>query len=829
MFTVCYNGCMKPSRLIQGENERKQITISVRNLVEFLLRSGDIEEGQGMHDSLEAMQQGGKIHRKLQKKEGLSYHAEVPLKILISYEDYDLGLEGRADGIIYDEEDLESVVIDEIKGMYGDVTELAEPLEVHLAQAKCYAYVFASQNHLDRIGVRMTYCSLDTEEIQRFQNSFSVEELENWFGDLLEAYHPWADFQYQWNRTRQASISDVEFPFPYRKGQKKLVADVYRSILREKILFIQAPTGTGKTIATIFPAVKAVGEELADRIFYLTAKTATAAVAKDTFLLLAEQGYRGKTVLITAKDKICPMEERTCNPEQCPYAKGHYDRINEALYGLLQREDLLSREVLLAWAKEKMVCPFELSLDAASWADNIICDYNYAFDPNVYLKRFFAEGVRGDYLFLVDEAHNLVERAREMYSEHLKKEEFLEMKKLLKSFGKRPARNLERCSRIMLAWKRDCEKVLFLSDVDELVFAVMNVCTDIDELLRHNVLGEKKKTVQEFYFKLRNFLHLAEEADEHYRMYCDFGDDGGFWLHLFCVDPSRLLQERLDRGRATVFFSATLLPVNYYKELLCAKTDVYAIYAESVFDPGRRAICIASDVTSRYTRRSPEEYEKYAAYISRIVSCRNGNYMVFFPSYRFLEQVRECFQEDSSKAGDARGADTEVICQTSGMTEEEKEAFLEKFEEEREGTLVAFCVMGGVFSEGIDLVKEKLIGAILVGAGLPQIGNERDVMRRFFDERQRDGFAYAYLYPGMNKVIQGAGRVIRTAEDRGIIALLDERFLQSSYQRTFPREWSDYQICSLETVKEQMERFWNETDERERMKKDGANPAEKIL
>ena len=820
---------MKPSRLIQGENEKKQITISVRNLVEFLLRSGDIEEGQGMHDSLEAMQQGGKIHRKLQKKEGLSYHAEVPLKILISYEEYDLGLEGRADGIIYDEADLESVTIDEIKGMYGDVTDLTEPLDVHLAQAKCYAYIFASQNHLDRIDVRMTYCSLDTEEIQRFYSTYGIEELEVWFGDLLEAYHPWADFQYQWNLTRQASIAKVEFPFPYRKGQKKLVEDVYRSILREKILFIQAPTGTGKTITTIFPAVKAVGEELADRIFYLTAKTATASVARDTFGLLAGQGYRGKTVLITAKDKICPMEERACTPEQCPYARGHFDRINEALYDLLQREDILSREVLLAWAKEKMVCPFELSLDAASWSDNIICDYNYAFDPNVYLKRFFADGVRGDYLFLVDEAHNLVERARDMYSEHLKKEEFLEMKKLLKSYGKKPARDLERCSRIMLVWKRECEKVLFLSDVDELVFALLNVCTDIDELLRHNVLGEKKKPVQEFYFKLRNFLRLAEEADEHYRIYCDFDEAGGFWLHLFCVDPSRLLQERLDRGRATVFFSATLLPVNYYKELLCARTDVYAIYAESVFDPGRRAICIASDVTSRYTRRSPEEYEKYAAYISRIIGCRAGNYMVFFPSYRFLEQVRRYFPENEEADKAIDGKRTEIICQTPGMAEEEKEAFLERFEEEREGTLAAFCVMGGVFSEGIDLVKEKLIGAILVGAGLPQIGNERDVMRRFFDERQRDGFAYAYLYPGMNKVIQGAGRVIRTAEDRGIIALLDERFLQRSYQRTFPREWSDYQICSLDTVEQQLERFWKETDEREVRKKDGANPAEKIL
>ena len=566
---------MKPAKLLDGNEEKPQINISVRNLVEFLLRSGDIQAGQGMRDAMEAMQQGGRIHRKLQRREGSSYHAEFPLKFQVTYEEYDLGIEGRADGILFDEEqEVPEVTVDEIKGMYLDVMEMEGPLEVHLAQAKCYAYMFGAKRDLDHISVRMTYCNLDTEEVRRFEETYDFEELERWFYGLISRYKPWADFQYAWSQVSRESIQELTFPFAYREGQKRLAQDVYRSILREKILFIQAPTGTGKTIATIFPAVKAVGEGLSDRIFYLTAKTAAASVAKDTFALLAKQGYRAKTVAITAKDKICPLEERKCNPIHCPYARGHYDRINGALYDLLQKEDLFTREVLLQWAQEYQVCPFELSLDVSSWSDNIICDYNYVFDPNVYLKRFFAEGRKENHLFLVDEAHNLVERAREMYSQTLVKEEFLEMKKLLKAVSKRAEKNLERCNRVMLAWKRGCEKMLLLSDADELVFAVMNACTEISELLQKNRIKEGRDQVMEFYFKLRNFLRISEEMDEHYRIYCDYDEENRFCLHLFCVDPSRLLQERLNRGRSTIFFSATLLPVSYYKELLCQEKEV---------------------------------------------------------------------------------------------------------------------------------------------------------------------------------------------------------------------------------------------------------------
>ena len=439
---------MKISKLVEQENLKPQIVISVRNLVEFLLNAGDIDEGHGKRMQMEAMQEGSRIHRKLQRRAGAGYHAEVPLKHIVSYDEYELALEGRADGIIYDEDNLlgQKVIIDEIKGMYLDVETLSEPIAVHLAQAKCYAYIFACKNHLEEISVQMTYCNLDTEQIKRFRENYDFQALEEWFSDLLSQYKKWSDYLYSHRQIRQQSIAKLSFPFPYRKGQKELVGDVYRSISRSKILFIQAPTGTGKTLATVYPAVQALGQNLGDKIFYLTAKTATGLVARDTFQLLEEEGYQGKTVVITAKDKMCLMEERNCTPENCPCAKGHFDRVNDAVYDFLQQENVMDQQAILSWAKKRRVCPFEFSLDVSNWVDHIICDYNYVFDPNVYLKRFFAEGTKRDYIFLVDEAHNLVDRAREMYSETLIKEEFLEMKKLLKPYGKKLERGLERCN-----------------------------------------------------------------------------------------------------------------------------------------------------------------------------------------------------------------------------------------------------------------------------------------------------------------------------------------------------------------------------------------------
>lgn len=834
--------------------ENEKIRISVRNLVEFVFRSGDIDNRIGKGVQKEAMQQGSRMHRKIQKRMGTEYRSEITLKheIIMGY--YIISVEGRADGIfwkkaesnpnhavikdkeeqhlpagtgdLFAEQYLDETIaenqeadriyyIDEIKCMYTDVTRFEAPLEVHLAQAKCYAYIYAVQNGLERMGVQITYCDLDTEEIKRFEEVHSFPDLQTWFEAMMEAYRKWTDFQYEWNLIRRDSIKILEFPFAYREGQKKLVADVYRTMAREKILFLQAPTGTGKTIATVFPAVKAVGEGIADKIFYLTAKTITRTVAKDAFDLLKTRGYQGKVLTITAKEKLCPCEEMECNPVNCPYAKGHYDRVNDAVFELITTEHDFTREVLLAQAKKHQVCPFEMALDTSLWSDVIICDYNYVFDPNVYLKRFFAEGVKGDYLFLIDEAHNLVERGREMYSALLVKEDFLKMKRIFNARSRVITSTLESCNKQMLEWKRQCERYMVHESVGAFAFSLMRLMSLMDTFLQNRSDFPERKEVSEFYLNLRHFMNMFDRMDDNYVLYSDFDQLGNFCLHLYCVNPSANLQDCLDKGRSAVFFSATLLPIQYYKSLLSSRTDNYAVYADSSFDKKQRMLFVARDVSSLYTRRNENEFQKIASYIQMTARARKGNYIVFFPSYMFMEDVYDQFLGLNS-------GEMDCIVQSSNMNEEEREAFIEEFASDRARPLIAFCVLGGIFSEGIDLKNDLLIGTLIVGTGLPRICNEREILKAYYGGqlgpvdadpedyygKRREGFEYAYQYPGMNKVLQAAGRVIRTAMDRGVIGLLDDRFLRSDYQILFPREWDDYQVCTLDSLSGVLYEFW---------------------
>lgn len=789
------------------EEQKVQLHISVRNLVEFILREGDIDNRSSKLQSADAMMEGTRIHKKIQKSQGEQYMAEVPLKILLEEELYDLTIEGRADGIFQDE--LQCMVIDEIKGMYQNVESLDAPYEVHKAQAMCYAYIFAKQNELKELGVQMTYCNLDTEEVKRFRENFSFVELEEWFVSLTDQYKKWADFQCEWRKRRQESIQTLDFPFPYRDGQKKLVQDVYRTIARRKNLFLQAPTGVGKTISTIYPAVRAMGENLAERIFYLTAKTITATVAKETFALLKERGYVAKTIQLTAKEKLCMCEEMECNPVHCPYAKGHYDRVNDAVFDLLQKSDMFTREEILEQAEKYQVCPFEMSLDVSLWVDHIICDYNYVFDPNAKLKRFFQDGIKGDYLFLVDEAHNLVERSREMYSAEIYKEDFLMVKKIIKPYNSYIEKLLDKCNKTLLTYKRECESYVLYENIGNLFFQLMRLMSALDEFLQKPMEFAGKKDVLDFYFNLRNFMNIYELVDEHYVIYSEIQDDGRFMLKLFCVDPSLNLQKCIDKGNSTIFFSATLLPINYYKRLLSTDPENYAIYAKSTFSEEQRLLAFGKDVSTKYTRRNKAEYEKIARYIHKTVQCKNGNYMVFFPSYKLMQDVYDCYLEKIESEILFEGEIPKVVLQTSGMKEKEREEFLAAFDNEEDETLVAFCVMGGIFGEGIDLSNDKLIGAIIVGTGLPQICNEREILKNYYDEESGSGFDYAFRYPGMNKVLQAAGRVIRTTEDEGVILLLDDRFLQRDYQMMYPREWEQRSVCDLNSVEDLVEDFWN--------------------
>ena len=861
-----------------------EISISVRGLVEFILRHGDIDNRhKASFDN--AMQEGSRIHRMIQRRMGAEYQAEVPLKYTLPTENYILVVEGRADGIIRQEG---TVTIDEIKGTYRDVAALQAPAPLHIAQAKCYAYMYGRRQELREVHVRLTYCNMTTEELRYFHEDYGMEDLEEWFQGLIAVYRKWADYSWQWREARQESIRGLEFPFPYREGQRELVAHVYRTIYHQKKLFLEAPTGVGKTISTLYPSVQAMGKEMGDKVFYLTAKTITRTVADDTLNLLRIKGLRIKSIILTAKEKICFMEELQCNPDYCPYAKGHFDRVNEAVYDLLTTQDRFSRERIEEYARKYLVCPFEMCLDISLYADVIICDYNYLFDPHVYLKRFFSENSEKNYIFLVDEAHNLLERGREMYSAVLWKDQFTDLRRELKKtvvsetgerrrktrisgqlslemtedmtpvsennadvsseivsvdphstepekpderiekrhggksvlvrqgYAQKLLSHLEKCNKELLLMKRQCEQWNLPENIDRFIQHLMRLHAVMEDYLSQQEthvppVGEQ---LLDFYFEIRHFLYIYDLLDENYVKYTQTNEDGSFFVKLFCVNPGENLKNCMLRGRSTILFSATFLPIQYYKALLGGEAEDYEVYAQSIFNPAKRALMIAGDVTSKYTRRSEDEYYKIALYIEEVVKNRHGNYMVFCPSYAFMNQVYQKYVENFG------GAERECILQSVAMDEAEREEFLDFFRTGPEETnrlqradriLIGFCILGGIFSEGIDLKRDHLIGAVIIGTGLPQVSNERTILKEYFDGSEEGaGFDYAFRYPGMNKVLQAAGRVIRTVEDIGIIVLLDERFLQYSYRRLFPREWENYETVTVNTVAKRVERFWDE-------------------
>lgn len=781
------------------DTEKKVIKISVRNLVEFVMRSGDLDNRRLSGAEKTAMQEGSRIHRKIQKRMGADYRPEVSLKHFVEEERYQILVEGRADGII----DLPGgVTIDEIKGVYMDVSYLEEPAQVHLAQAMCYGYFYCYDKGLPGAVIQLTYCNIETEEIRRFQVEKTFEELEDWFAGLIHEYLKWADYLYRHSLRRTESIRDLEFPYPYRKGQRDLAVSVYRTISRKKNLFIQAPTGIGKTLSTVYPAIKAMGEGLGDKLFYLTAKTITRGVAEETFTILRDKGLYFNTVTLTAKEKLCFLEIPECNPDACPYAKGHFDRVGDAVFDIIHKEKAITREVVLRYAKEYQVCPFEFCLDISNWVDSIICDYNYVFDPNIRLKRYFSEGVTGDYLFLVDEAHNLVPRAREMYSAVIYKEDFLLIKKIVKPMDTRLYRMLERCNKELLEMKRQCEGYQILEDIRFFMTNIMTLFGELEKFMERNPEFSDRDLVLDFYFSLRDLIHTYERLDDSYQIYTELLPDGRFMLRLFCMNPAKNLKECLEKGATTVFFSATLLPVSYYKELLSGNQEEYAVYALSPFDQKNRLLLVASDVSSRYTRRNLREYQKVVDYICQIVSAHSGNYMVFLPSYQYLKEVAAVLEKTEMPL------EFTWLSQSSHMNEQEREEFLLEFSEERKDSFVGLCVMGGVFSEGIDLKEGRLIGVLIVGTGLPMVCTEQEILKDYFEEKEEKGFDYAYQYPGMNKVMQAAGRVIRTIRDQGVIALLDERFLKPDYQSLFPREWDSYYEVRLNSVGRVVRDFW---------------------
>lgn len=771
--------------------------VSVRELVAFVHNEESIDNRkQSNHTALE----GSKIHRKLQQSMDENYQSEVSLKTVYQGKQFDIQLEGRCDGIWQKEN---QIIIDEIKTGEHTFEQLEDAtLQLFMAQAKIYAYIYALQEKLEEVVVMVRYFCTQDEKIDEYQNQYSFDELNDYYQETMKEYEKWLIFLDKYRQNRQKKLQALQFPYNnYRKGQRELSIAVYRTLSQEKCLFMEAPTGTGKTLSTLFPALKAMGEYNQGRIFYLTAKTITRQVALDTMKLFEEQQSEIKTIEISAKEKICFMNECKCNPDYCPFAKNYYQKQKLAIWDLLNNGHFYSREQISEVAKKYECCPFELSLDLSLYSDVIVCDYNYLFDPQVYLKRFF-ELEETDSYFLVDEGHNLISRAREMYSKALSLQLIKDFKKLLPKHHRKHHKILQQ----FIEYCEESRKLLKDRDYlfqKELPDKLIDLGYRWSEYFRDFLLELKDEIptwLQNLYFDLMSFFKISEYYDEHFTFLVELVNHE-LQFKIFCLDPAHFIKQKLDFGKGSVLFSATLSPVQYYQNLLVGHTDDLTFRQSSPFNQNQFQVLVADYLPMTYKYRS-QVVDSLCELIKKATDIKVGNYFCFFPSFSYMEEVYQRYIQLYPEA--------EVLIQSRELKDVEKEAFLANFQAQNEQVVLGFCVLGGVFSEGIDLKKNRLIGSIIVSVGLPQISKEQEELKKYFDEKNQQGFYYIYQLPGFNKIMQAAGRVIRTEEDRGVILLIDQRFGRKDYMQLYPAHWSKGVVVhDLNGMLNQLKQFWH--------------------
>lgn len=744
------------------------VTLSARRLAEYVHRSGSIDAAIG---SANAMMEGTRIHQAIQKTYGEEDEKEKFLSRELDLDGKTFILEGRCDGLLKREGDY---IVDEIKSTSKPFEDIQSPAEVHKAQAFVYAWILTEELNLDDIQVQVTYVQSSTREEMRFVDTYSAVFLKDKVIEMVRIYEPFALLMQSLKQDRQDSIETFSFPFQsFRPGQRELAGSVYKTINEKAKLFAQAPTGIGKTISTLFPAVKAAGEGKVNQIVYTTAKTTTRIAAEEAFSLMQGQGLKMSAVSMTAKDKICFKEKTICQKEYCEFADGHFDRINGAMMDILANERLMTRSVIETYAMKHRVCPFEFSMDLSYVTDAMIGDYNYVFDPRVSRKRMAGEQ-KSRSILLVDEAHNLPDRASNMYSASLTKAPFLQLSRndqypALKQAAKR-------VNQAFLEVKKELdESFAIVSELpEEWLEAVQAFFTEAERLVQSGVRDEQ---LIEQYFAVRQLAAAAEQIDERFYIYIQKMRNDVL-IKVVCMDPSAFIQGSSKGYRASVFFSATMQPVSYIRTMLGGEPDDFQLDLPSPFSKEQIEVKTVP-VSTKYKDRE--------ATISRItdelrsaIERHSGNFMVFFPSYAYMEMAYGFFEEKGIEG-------VELIMQSSGMDEAERDSFLASFKNGQR--VAAFAVLGGVFSEGVDLPGDQLTGVAVVGVGLPQINPERDQLKRYFQDKGLNGYQYAYVFPGMNKVLQAGGRLIRTEQDSGILLLIDDRYLTAQYQKLLPDEW----------------------------------------
>ncbi|MBN2725031.1 MAG: PD-(D/E)XK nuclease family protein [Deltaproteobacteria bacterium] len=770
------------------------IKTSVRKIVELVFRSGSIDFSSF---SFFRMAEGAQGHRLVQSSRS-HYRSEVYVQRIFNKGEHSLEITGRIDGII---ETKKHEIIEEIKTTHQDIQNI-EPAIQHEAQMKLYAAIYALDNDLEEMNCVLTYFNIDTEETREFYYNLSLVELNSFVDEVLTAF---LSFYIRIEKSRRdfdETVESLEFPFdPLREGQKQLMDSVSDVIFNGRNLISQAPTGIGKTMSVLYPAIRSLGT-VTQGIFFLTAKTPGRNSAINAVKILQARGLRLKALVINAKEKICTNKEVDCESDKCPFADGHFDRVNDAIVEILEY-DVIDYAELRDISYRHMVCPFELSLELTQWVRLVICDYNYVFDPVVRLRRIF-DDPSIKLAVLVDEAHNLVNRSRDMYSCQLTKKSLLADRKKIKGISREIYNSLGSLnSRFLdlrkLVEKREVECLSMEKPPEDFINSVSRCSVTIENWLGENRKHPGRKEISEIYFTLNRFLKIADiYTVDHVFTVEKEGRD--IQAKLFCMDASSFLNHAIDSLESAVFFSATLNPFSFYSDML-GVSDARQLALDSPFPEENFLLMIADRISTKYSDRDDSVHE-VAGMIFEFINSKEGNFLIFFPSFAYMKDILHVFPVESGR---------EILVQQSNMDEKSRNLFLERFKTSR--NTAGFAVMGGIFSEGIDLVGDNLAGAVIVGVGLPRMDFESQLLKNHFEERYSNGFKYAYQYPGFTRVLQAAGRVIRSMNDRGAVLLIGKRFNQPSYRSLFPKWWSNWKsVRTVFRVRELLSEFWAEDE-----------------
>ncbi len=772
-----------------------KINISVREMIEFACRSGSIDSKITQTYLLERAVEGNIVHKKVQKKrealaleENFIYQSELSLSLVFETNKKAINLQGRADGLIIKEN---YICIEELKSTRKRLEDI-DVQKLHRLQMEIYGYIYCITNGLDEIALALTYIDVETLEEKTFQYTKTQNELFLITKEVVDIFCEFLTLSEKCVKERNETIMEVEFPHgSYRKNQRDLMKSVYYAINEENNIFIEAPTGTGKTISTLFPTLKALGENKLDKIFYVTAKTITRQEAKKSLSLLENNGLKMRSIVLTAKDKICFLDERNCTPEGCPYANGHFDRVNPALLDIAENETIVEKEIVQKYAKKHQVCPHEFQLDTSYFCDVVIGDYNNVYNPSSKLIRYFTEG--GNYVILLDEAHNLYDRACDMFSSFIESKRLEELYEITK--GSKVSKNTRKIINELEKYK-DLENFETVSE-SEYPSHIINRVRGLQSLIKAEEELLQNKDVVNIYLELIDFIRIADLYSEGHtvtinRVY------NNIKFKLLCLNPAEHIKAVNDSVKCVVYFSATLTPPNYFKEVYGGESQNFYYTIPSPFDYNNTKVLINTNVKTTYKHRSLY-YEDIAKNIEAMVSSKVGNYFVFFSSYEYLNKVKDEFESLYTQF--------ELLAQRQSMTDDERDQYLDNFKEIPSKTKIGFVVLGGIFGEGIDLIGDRLIGVCVVGVGLPMLTYERDLIKNSFE---MEGYEYAYTYPGFNKIMQGVGRLIRTENDKGIILLLDERYGYKKYKDLYPISFTNAKyIRNSNEVKNQCIKFWS--------------------